>query len=796
MLLEMSNIYDAENMGYGNNAGNLFEPWFGPGNGHHDEVRADERLSHETFNMPKHYVGKSQHLEDVLDFMIRKEDEFYTSRLLPWSYTDQIHVAWEEFRFNRTLMDVEPEQGIPRLVTAETQRHTDNLIRRGIAFQLEHGFMTTESGRRHFMMNLQQITDAVHTTAYFGVMHALLTGKNHYKEWARTYDRKAKRPRNMMRGERDRWAIVQKSHKGLYLLDADLKHQMKINGVTPNTWVFPPKMSIYLDMMPREETEFQLKGPKAAGNLEEDRSQTGYSWRGTKVFEAQSFDVDFTNNAFDMLARDRMIGEYFTMPHGTNKIQIFSADHDSYQTISRADAESCAFNQHSSEQLDHLYRFRADITRDHHSGNLKQFAKKVSGAIDKFFAEKHRKYAGLKKEFSRKMHVDGKPTLQETLMRAEKDAFKARYIETLSALYEQWKAADAAARRGFNIDRFITNFNDATGATEITDVNAGTFGLVPGRDGVETRAKVKKLLECLLKPGAFETRTKEVQTLINAIDAQIIAQNVSTKATTLPATGDILTLIEGLCVFELQIWEVVRAQDELKALVVEFKPSRDLILFRPFQTYRMSSAILAAGGKELGETFHGHHDFQLSDDVIRKVHVGHYTHSSKSVVKRPKRYAIAEDVFAQGYVSGEGIRFFTEDSYRDANGSAKIGSSEMHDSLIAWAVPAGSTAGLSEAIDMSGSFSGEYFSDYNDDGEHFVGSGALSSILGVEEMGGDSDQFLSDVQHINTVCFRGSQKEWDGAAWGKATKNKGHWGDITYDGAMAVREGTKMHCEK
>ena len=86
--------------------------------------------------------------------------------------------------------------------------------------------------------------------------------------------------------------------------------------------------------------------------------------------------------------------------------------------------------------------------------------------------------------------------------------------------------------------------------------------------------------------------------------------------------------------------------------------------------------------------------------------------------------------------------------------------------------------------------------DYNDDGEHFVGSGALSSILGTEEMGGDSDQFLSDVQHINTVCFRGSQKEWDGTKWGEATKNKGHWGDITYDGAMAVREGTKMHCEQ
>ena len=57
---------------------------------------------------------------------------------------------------------------------------------RGLAFQLEHGFFTTERGK-NFMLNLQQITDAIHTTAYFGVIHALLTGKTFYKEWRKNY---------------------------------------------------------------------------------------------------------------------------------------------------------------------------------------------------------------------------------------------------------------------------------------------------------------------------------------------------------------------------------------------------------------------------------------------------------------------------------------------------------------------------------------------------------------------------------------------------------------------------------
>ena len=156
-------------------------------------ISADQRFRHETYNLPDAYKGKSRHLEDVLDFMIREEDEFYTRDLMPWEYTDDIHVQWDVFKFNRTLADIEPEQGIPRLVTAQSEGQSASLIRRGLAFQLEHGFFTTERGKKHFMLNLQQITDAIHTTAYFGVIHALLTGKTFYKEWRKNYSTTPKR---------------------------------------------------------------------------------------------------------------------------------------------------------------------------------------------------------------------------------------------------------------------------------------------------------------------------------------------------------------------------------------------------------------------------------------------------------------------------------------------------------------------------------------------------------------------------------------------------------------------------
>ena len=48
----------------------------------------------------------------------------------------------------------------------------------------------------------------------------------------------------------------------------------------------------------------------------------------------------------------------------------------------------------------------------------------------------------------------------------------------------------------------------------------------------------------------------------------------------------------------------------------------------------------------------------LQDDVIHKVHVGHYTFYSKSIIHDEKQYQIAENVFGAGYKGGENTRFY------------------------------------------------------------------------------------------------------------------------------------------
>jgi hypothetical protein len=747
--------------------------------------RADNQLSHETYNLPKAYEGKNKHLEDVLDFMIRKEDEFYTSRLLPWSFTDELHVQWEIFRFNRTLMDVEPEQGIPRLVTAETERRSDNLLRRGLAFIIEHGFMTTDRGRRHFMMNLQQITDAVHTTAYFGVMHALLSSKQHYKSWLRETDRTSKRPRNLLRHERNNWACVQKTHKGLYVLDAELKHQMKKNSVVPNVWVFPPKMSIYLDMAPKEQTEYQLKGPQAAGNLEEDRSLKGIRWRGTDVFEAATFDIDFVNDDHDLLQRLRQCGEFFVIPKGVEKIKIFSADHDEFKVISRATAWKYAFNKGYLRSDGKIPSEGGGSPHESSSFGigddaLKGFKKHIGSHVEKAASDL---FDFLPK--GAKNWKTNKKSAIEVAFPPKNNEFR-KGVRKIDSNKDSFKTTGAGGKDRRALER--------QGNAAIRELSAALHGN-GSADKLERDLNLDNLW-CCNESEIEQHVVAAVKGIAQAVKQRILGmtQGDLTRDDNILRVARLALLGLYGKLFTAWVWDKI---------VEEYSQNtagpKDILIFRPFQTYRMSSAILAAGGRELGETFHGHHDFQLSDDIIRKVHVGHYTHYSKSVVKRPKRYAIAEDIFAQGYVSGEGVEFFTEETLRAAL-QGDVGTSECKESLISWVIDSGSPTADANALDMRGKFS-EQYSEYGD--SFFEGSEDLERILNDCEITPeqtDDDIFLSSQYCDNTLCFRGKQfdlvKDGFDNKYFKCTHlGQGHWKGLTYSGCMGVREGTIMSSE-
>jgi len=719
---------------------NKWDPFFGTPEGFHEDVRADDQLSHETFNLPKAYEGKNKRLEDILDFMIRKEDEFYTRELLPWEYTEDLHITWDVWKFNRTLADVVPEQGISRLVTQESERHTDNLVRRGLAFQLEHGFMTTDKGRRNYALNLQQISDAVHTTCYFGVMHALFAGQNYYKEYRRKFARFVKGPRTLFRHERQMWACLQKDIKGVYIMDAEIKHHMKINGIVPNVLVLPPKAGIYVSMVPPRETEYHLRGPGAHEALTQDR--TGIStFRGSKVFEAQSFDVDFQHEFVDLTSRPRMCGEYFVIPGSQEPHNLMSTINDALKAMLdkpvRAGMAEPKLEDVMGEELRrdpfiHIYSADKDdyVKITYSEANTNALNGEDPFGRAQRLADLKKKLDGLHSTFSEM----GKKAVADRKTPREKKEEAAK-----------WSA-------------LLTNA-DFDFAQRI-----GLGGLVTRVDAIKDE----------LETDSFNSRA--VGALIKEADLLIHHRHF-----TQTADAD--------------------------------KHHYDILLMRPFQTYTMHSALMAKGGSDLGNTYHGHHDFQLSDNVAVKTHFGNYTFYSKCVVKRPRNYTIIPDCFAQGYISGEGHAFFKPPpgarfvdgrvgerrAYSDTPGDlgkavqeGTLGSSDCRQSLIAWKIPRGDGEKLEDAIDITGRFAGAHRDYEPDDALHFEGADALGSLEYIDELDQNraDEAFIHQVQQVNTVCFRGAQYT-NGTF---TTQGKGHWG-TPYAGVLPVRDGALMYMD-
>jgi hypothetical protein len=99
------------------------------------KMRAADHYPNETWALPEAYEGRNLFLATILDFLIKSKDRF-EFKILPWKQTDELHVSWNVFQFNRTLAGYEPELGVPRLVTQEHSSRTDSLSRRGLAFQV------------------------------------------------------------------------------------------------------------------------------------------------------------------------------------------------------------------------------------------------------------------------------------------------------------------------------------------------------------------------------------------------------------------------------------------------------------------------------------------------------------------------------------------------------------------------------------------------------------------------------------------------------------------------------------
>lgn len=293
---------------------NNLEPFLGPPTKAIDHNPSDQ-FPHEAWFLPDAYTGRNDYVRETIVQTVVNYNSFMTTEVLPWREQNNPNIAWDSIKFDKTLIDMEPEQGIPRYVTVEREAHSDFMVRRGLALMVNHGFAATPGGQKDFMYKVATIAGAVQETCDQSGVMALLRCKNMYSGHVTDMVRDAHSAYDMFQHELWKWGIIQHSERGWYHMDAEAESILQTGNIEPDTWIVPSRMRSYAAMGQHAETEVYRAGEKTArGNLELGKKNFS-TFRGKKVYEVRPYQLDVDGRVIDPLNRTRMIGDFFVVPY-------------------------------------------------------------------------------------------------------------------------------------------------------------------------------------------------------------------------------------------------------------------------------------------------------------------------------------------------------------------------------------------------------------------------------------------------------------------------------------------------
>ena len=308
---------------------------------------ADAHQTFDRYDLPEAYKGKNLYLADTLEgFILREEDLLWTRQILPLVRTDQLSVQFNTWRFAETLAGRVPHEGISRIIQSQKSQTSGAMERRGLAFILEHGFMKTDEGRRQYMLNIQQIVQAVQVTLNFDVLSALLTCKRYDIQWLREHGYFREFLPEIMKREISMFGIIQKDVNGFDIVVEEYKKQMRDYNVAPDALILPSKLQMYIPMVPQEKILYSNRGKLGVDQFEAGPIK---SYRQLKIYEAKAFDLGNGERPVNLMASAEQIGQHNIMAMDEHvdpeqyeseqrDILIYDADTDRYERVSFLDA--------------------------------------------------------------------------------------------------------------------------------------------------------------------------------------------------------------------------------------------------------------------------------------------------------------------------------------------------------------------------------------------------------------------------------------------------------------------------
>lgn len=225
----------------------------------------------------------------------------------------------------------------------------------------------------------------------------------------------------------------------------------------------------------------------------------------------------------------------------------------------------------------------------------------------------------------------------------------------------------------------------------------------------------------------------------------------------------------------------------------------NFLLFRPHMQYKMRMGIKAARGGRTGHLWYGNTNAMIQGEVSRKISQLHFTMHMRGVVETPQNVYVQPDIYSEEYIGGNGIKFFTPETYRIRDDT------KPRFSIICVAIPP-AERDIPSPMDSSGRWYVEYNAQMLTDEEfqelHYTTAFRYNTMYGFYEdakrQGANLSNYIMAINVGNRTMYQGHQWMFNTKtnAFDRVRVNKGHWGKNVYAGVGEVRNGNLKHMEQ
>lgn len=305
-IASLSNAYDYER--------DLYEAEY------HDYPELFDRLWGAGGSDPGSMV-RNGYLSRLLMEKTKASENYWITRIAPWAAAGDnvgMEYSWDVTKFHRHLLDREPEESVPRMMTSTRASGKASIVRYGICLTLEATFASTPTGRRNFVLNIEQMRIATVETASLGACIRILGRTPDQSPYGHEIWRSGERTGTLeklnarFRNETESWGLVHKSLEGAGIVGARLSRMLADNndGSTGDDTIIPQGMSQFLS---ESERPYYIPDGSFTRTRRNLRMPDAADGGGKAVVESRGFQDGEHQPVFDPFFRHQTIGGFMTL---------------------------------------------------------------------------------------------------------------------------------------------------------------------------------------------------------------------------------------------------------------------------------------------------------------------------------------------------------------------------------------------------------------------------------------------------------------------------------------------------